>query len=95
MELKPGYKQTEVGVIPEDWDLYSGEQVTSLIGKGSSPRWQGFAYTTDGMLFVTSENVRDGHLDVRRPKYLPLSFHDKLKRTRLKKLDILVNLVGA
>jgi type I restriction enzyme, S subunit len=20
MELKPGYKQTEVGVIPEDWD---------------------------------------------------------------------------
>jgi type I restriction enzyme S subunit len=95
MELKPGYKQTEVGVIPEDWDSYSGEQVTSLIGKGSSPRWQGFAYTTDGMLFVTSENVRDGHLDVRRPKYLPLSFHDKLKRTRLKKLDILVNLVGA
>jgi type I restriction enzyme S subunit len=21
MELKPGYKQTEVGVIPEDWDV--------------------------------------------------------------------------
>ena len=20
MEVKPGYKQTEVGVIPEDWD---------------------------------------------------------------------------
>ena len=21
MELKPGYKQTEVGVIPEDWEI--------------------------------------------------------------------------
>ena len=21
MELKPGYKMTEVGVIPEDWEL--------------------------------------------------------------------------
>jgi type I restriction enzyme S subunit len=21
MELKPGYKQTEVGVIPEDWEV--------------------------------------------------------------------------
>ena len=21
MEMKPGYKQTEVGVIPEDWDV--------------------------------------------------------------------------
>ena len=20
MEVKPGYKQTEVGIIPEDWD---------------------------------------------------------------------------
>ena len=23
MEVKPGYKQTEVGVIPEDWEVYS------------------------------------------------------------------------
>jgi type I restriction enzyme S subunit len=22
MELKPGYKQTEIGVIPEDWELF-------------------------------------------------------------------------
>jgi type I restriction enzyme S subunit len=38
MELKPGYKQTEVGVIPEDWDIVelrslcamkSGEGITS------------------------------------------------------------------
>ena len=21
MEVKPGYKQTEVGVIPEEWDV--------------------------------------------------------------------------
>ena len=21
MEVRPGYKQTEVGVIPEDWDV--------------------------------------------------------------------------
>ena len=23
MEVRPGYKQTEVGVIPEDWDVVS------------------------------------------------------------------------
>ena len=27
MELKPGYKQTEVGVIPEDWDDRSLGQI--------------------------------------------------------------------
>lgn len=27
MELKPGYKQTEVGVIPEDWSLKQVQQI--------------------------------------------------------------------
>ena len=95
MEVKPGYKQTEVGVIPEEWEVQTGEQITTLIGKGGSPRWQGFEYSNGGMLFVTSENVRDGFLDIREPKYLPFAFHEKLKRTKLQKHDILVNLVGA
>jgi len=95
MEVRKGYKQTEVGVIPENWEIYSGEQITTLIGKGASPRWQGFEYSDSGMLFVTSENVRDGYLDVSAPKYLPLEFHEKLKRTKLQKNDILINLVGA
>jgi type I restriction enzyme S subunit len=84
-----------VGVIPENWEIQTGEQLTILISKGSSPRWQGFEYTNTGMLFVTSENVRDGFLDIREPKYLPLEFHEKLKRTKLRKHDILINLVGA
>lgn len=34
MELKPGYKQTEVGVIPEDWEVSTlGETVAFLDGK--------------------------------------------------------------
>jgi len=28
MELKPGYKQTEVGIIPEDWEAVPLESVT-------------------------------------------------------------------
>lgn len=30
MELKPGYKQTEVGVIPEDWELKTFSEVAFL-----------------------------------------------------------------
>ena len=30
MELKPGYKQTEVGVIPEDWDALELEAVCTM-----------------------------------------------------------------
>ncbi|HER26723.1 MAG TPA: hypothetical protein ENI69_06405 [Rhodospirillales bacterium] len=30
MELKPGYKQTEVGVIPEDWDIDHIENLATI-----------------------------------------------------------------
>lgn len=93
-EVKQGFKRTEVGVIPANWCLRRGCEITTLIGKGASPRWQGFDYTESGMLFVTSENVRDGFLDVSKPKYLTLDFHAKLSRTQIQKFDILINLVG-
>ena len=33
MEVKPGYKQTEVGVIPEDWSARQiGEEIDLLTG---------------------------------------------------------------
>jgi type I restriction enzyme S subunit len=47
------------------------------------------------MLFITSKNVKNGFLDVSQPKYLSIDFHDKLKRSKIKKGDILINLVGA
>jgi len=37
MEVKAGYKQTEVGVIPEDWDCVKLKQI-ALIQRGASPR---------------------------------------------------------
>lgn len=38
MALKAGYKQTEVGVIPEDWEALSLSQTARGIFRGASPR---------------------------------------------------------
>jgi type I restriction enzyme S subunit len=38
MEVKPGYKQTEVGVIPEDWDVKRLGQVASFNMGGTPER---------------------------------------------------------
>ena len=38
MELKPGYKHTEVGVIPQDWEVKAlGDIGESLIGLTYQP----------------------------------------------------------
>lgn len=78
-----------------DWVSKTGKEITSKITKGSSPNWQGFSYQSEGTLFITSENVRDGFLDVSSPKYLPNDFYDKQKNSQLRYGDILINIVGA
>ncbi len=77
------------------WSTHTGEELTTKITKGSSPRWQGFEYQKEGVLFITSENVRDGYLDITAPKYLPDAFGDKAKNSKLWRGDILINIVGA
>ena len=72
-------------------------ELATLITKGASPTWQGYNYTDDPTqtLFVTSENVREGSLDLSEPKYLEDGFNDKQARSVLKKGDFLINIVGA
>jgi type I restriction enzyme S subunit len=87
-------------------EMFSGRQDTALsrvklgeicerITKGESPGWQGFAYCDDGPVFVTSENVLWGRLDLSEPKHIPGEFHQKLARSALRPNDVLINLVGA
>lgn len=79
-----------------NWPIVKAGDVCELITKGASPRWQGFEYTPDGALFVTSENVLHKEIDIAAPKFIPHEFSEKnLKRSQLKKGDVLVNIVGA
>ena len=73
------------------------DELSELITKGASPSWQGFSYTDDSSqtLFVTSENVREGYIDLSSPKYIEDGFNDKQKRSVLRKGDFLINIVGA
>ena len=58
MELKPGYKQTEVGVIPEDWEVATAEMICELIVdcKNRTPS----VINDDEFAVVRTPNVRNG-----------------------------------
>ena len=70
-------------------------EYASLITKGASPKWQGVDYCEDGTLFVTSENVREGYLDLSKRKSLDDKINEIQPRSILKRNDILINIVGA
>ncbi|HBY03300.1 MAG TPA: hypothetical protein DEH07_01875, partial [Desulfotomaculum sp.] len=81
----------------KEWDIKQLRVLSILITKGSSPTWQGVNYTDDKsqVLFITSENVREGYLDFSKRKYLEKKFNEIQNRSILKYGDLLVNIVGA
>ncbi len=90
------FKDSPLGRIPVEWEVKTIGNLAAQVTKGESPTWQGFKYHEEGILFITSENVRVGFLDITKSeKFISDTFHKKLKRSALRYGDILVNLVGA
>ena len=84
-------------VNPYNFKQEKLECLSCLITKGASPTWQGFNYVEDDdqTLFITSENVKNGYLDLKKSKYVENKFNDKHRRSILQKGDFLINIVGA
>ena len=82
---------------PKELPVVALGELSELITKGASPSWQGFSYTDDTSqtLFVTSENVREGYIDLSAPKYIEDGFNEKQKRSVIHQGDFLINIVGA
>ena len=71
------------------------QEYADLITKGASPKWQGVDYCDEGVLFITSENVREGYIDFSKQKCLPETINQIQSRSVLKRNDILINIVNA
>jgi len=78
MRVAKGYKQTEVGVIPEDWDVVPLATLTSEIGDGihATPIYS----AAGGYFFINGNNLRDGKIFV--PEETKTVDHSEFKKHR-------------
>ena len=83
--------------IPQNWIWTRLGELSKVITKGSSPKWQGVNYTDadNGILFITSENVGNGRMLFDKRKYVQEQFNEIHPSSILQKGDILTNIVGA
>lgn len=95
MEVKPGYKQTELGAIPEDWGIDSLSNKTSKIGSGITPTGGERVYKKEGKPFIRSQNVGWGSLNLTDVAFIDLSTHESFIGTEIKDADLLLNITGA
>ena len=83
--------------LPQGWEWVRLDELTNLITKGSSPKWQGVNYTDnrEDVMFITSENVGSYSLLLNAPKYVEKKFNEIEPRSILARGDFLMNIVGA
>ncbi|MCP5358589.1 MAG: restriction endonuclease subunit S [Pseudomonadales bacterium] len=94
MELEAEYKQTEVGVIPVDWNIDSLQNLTAFITKGSTPTTYGFKWKQTGVLFLRSECVSEKGLDLTESMRISPEAHALLRRSEVREGDILITITG-
>jgi len=94
-QLPKGYKNTEVGVIPEDWEVKRLEEITIKIGSGITPTGGSAVYKKDGRPFVRSQNIGWGNLLLDDIAFIDDETHDTFPNTEIKLFDVFLNISGA
>ncbi len=97
-DIQPGYKQTEVGVIPEDWEIISLSDTCEKIQDGNYggnyPKSNEFL--NHGIPFLTSKAIgKDGFLKEDLINFISLQKHVKLSKAHIELNDVLFTNRGA
>lgn len=95
MEIKSEYKQTDVGLIPCEWDIdLLGNNVVK-VGSGITPRGGEKVYKQEGRPFIRSQNVGWGKLILDDLAYIDEETHSSFKSTEIERQDVFLNITGA
>ncbi len=95
MKPKPGYKQTDVGVIPEDWDAGRLGEKTTKVGSGITPTGGERVYKQEGRPFLRSQNVGWGTLILDDIAFIDDATHATFRDTEIESDDVFLNITGA
>jgi len=87
-QIKQGYKQTKVGIIPKDWEVVKIKEATSYVDyRGKTP-----TKTDKGMFLVTAKNIKQGFIDYQASSEFvsEVEYHEIMRRGMPKIGDILI-----
>ncbi len=93
MEVKQGYKQSEIGVIPEDWAVspISALAEKIMVGIASAAT---HAYRDRGIVMFRNQNLKPGCIDDSDILYIAADYEIAFRNKRLKSGDILIARTG-
>lgn len=95
MGLKDGYKQTEIGIIPGDWEVESLGDLTTLLTNGFvGTATRHYTNSDDGILYIQGFNVEENSFNFTGIKRVTKEFHKNNSKSCLREGDLLTIQTG-
>lgn len=95
--VKQGYKQTEIGVIPEDWEVKTIREVSTLFGRIG---FRGYTVKDivkegDGAISISPSNIKDGKITFYNNTYISWFKYEESPEIKIYNGDILLVKTGS
>lgn len=96
MELKGGYRNTDVGIIPEDWEVKSIKGITTDMLQGVNTAIDIPEYVESGFPILKANNIIDGEVNFDTSDHISVkTYQGYSDRFKIKKDDFLFSNIGA
>jgi type I restriction enzyme S subunit len=95
MDVRPGYRQTDVGVIPEEWDVRTIDQVAFVTSGKRLPLGSSLVDHPTPHPYIRVTDMRPGSVELSDIKYVPESVFPAIKRYRIYQSDIFISVAGS
>jgi type I restriction enzyme S subunit len=91
-QLKQGYKQTKVGVIPEDWEVHTLKDIAKIVDSlHQTPE-----FSDNGYPMIRVTDIKSGNLDLGNALKVSIEiFKEFTKQYTPKRTDIVLSRVGS
>jgi type I restriction enzyme, S subunit len=95
MEVRPGYKATEAGVVPEEWEVRTVEQVALVTSGKRLPLGSSLVDHPTPHPYIRVKDMRPGTVDLTEIKYVPEAVFPAIQRYRIYERDIFISVAGS
>lgn len=93
MELRPGYKRSDVGFVPDSWEVARLEAIADRIMVGIASAAT-HAYRTSGVPLFRNQNIKAGFLNDRELLFVEHAYEETFHNKRLRAGDLLTARTG-
>lgn len=86
---------SELGLVPEEWEIKSISEVTKIVTKGTTPTTIGGNFADNGINFIKAESITENHaFDKNKFSFIDEETNDLLNRSKIEIDDLLYTIAG-